>query len=246
MPMIEEMEAAGKWLFRRRSGLPLLLLVLFFAGLANFAYPFGSHPWDQFWEVLCLVVSLSGLATRVMTVGFAPCRTSGRNRKEQVADELNTTGMYSVVRNPLYFGNFLVGLGMSLFLREWWPPITYALLFILYYERIVFAEEVFLREKFGQAYLDWAADTPAFVPRLGRWKPPALPFNGKKVLRSEHQTLLVIVCTLYCFEFLEDYRVNGRIETDWMWNGILACTLIIFTAIRILHKCTSVLKDRRT
>ena len=38
-------------------------------------------------------------------------------------------------------------------------PLLYMLIFTLYYERIIFAEEMFLRREFGQAYLDWAATT---------------------------------------------------------------------------------------
>ena len=32
--------------------------------------------------------------------------TSGRNTHDQVADSLNTSGIYSIVRHPLYVGNF--------------------------------------------------------------------------------------------------------------------------------------------
>ncbi|MGC9453013.1 MAG: methyltransferase family protein, partial [Oceanipulchritudo sp.] len=46
--------------------------------------------------------------------------TSGRNTKQQVAYSLNTTGFYSVVRNPLYLGNFFMYLGIALFTHHWW------------------------------------------------------------------------------------------------------------------------------
>ena len=122
MPLIEEMEATGRWLFRWRGYLPLAALVLFAVGLQHFAYPFGSHRWDQAWELACLVISVLGVGVRVATVAVAPRRTSGRNRKGQVADTL------------------------SLFLRAWWMPVIYSLVFVLYYERIIFAEEMFLSQ----------------------------------------------------------------------------------------------------
>ena len=196
MPLIEEMQSSGRWLFRRRSYVPLVMVTLLAIGVAEFRYPFGSHALDTGWEFICLGLSLAGLAARAATVGFAPRHTSGRNTSKQVADTLNTTGMYSIVRNPLYLGNYLVGLGPALFLREWWIPIIYTLVFMLYYERIVFAEEGFLREKFAQAYMDWAAATPAFVPRLRQWKRPAISFNIRKVCRQEHQTLLLIIARI--------------------------------------------------
>ena len=41
--------------------------------------------------------------------GFAARNTSGRNTGQgQVADKLNTTGAYSLTRNPLYLGNALM------------------------------------------------------------------------------------------------------------------------------------------
>ena len=53
-------------------------------------------------------------------MGFAPRGTSGRNTLGQVAEVLNTSGMYSVVRNPLYLGNFVIWLGLALFIKVWW------------------------------------------------------------------------------------------------------------------------------
>jgi protein-S-isoprenylcysteine O-methyltransferase Ste14 len=72
-----------------------------------------------------------------------------------VAEVLNTTWMYSLVRNPLYLGNFIIWLGLALFINVWWCTIIVILSFILFYERIIFAEEKFLREKFGKTF-KWA------------------------------------------------------------------------------------------
>lgn len=53
--------------------------------------------------------------------------------------------MYSIVRNPLYLGNFLMVLRVVLVLRVWWLSLLYLLVFTIYYERIIFAEEMFLK-----------------------------------------------------------------------------------------------------
>jgi len=245
MLLIEEMEATGRWLFRRRSYLPFVTIVLLFVALNHFTYPFGSHRWDQAWELLCFPVSFAGLALRVVTTGYAPKGTCGRNMKTQVAEQLNTTGMYSIVRNPLYLGNFFIALGMFLFPRVWWVPLVYTLLFTLYYERIVFAEEVFLRRKFGRLFEDWAAKTPAFVPRPSHWKPPASPFNLRKVLRQEHQTLFGIVAVYYGLEVVGDYVVDHELFVDAAWNVAMALAAAFFLTIRVLRRYTTVLKDRK-
>ncbi len=243
MPMIEEMQASGNWLFRWRSYLPLAMVVLLFMGIGHFAYPFGSHRWDQAWEILCLSVSLVGLWVRVLTVGHAPSGTSGRNTQRQVADSLNVAGMYSVVRNPLYLGNFLAGLGPTFFLRVWWIPAIYCLVFMLYYERIIFAEEAFLRQKFGAPYVDWARKTPVFWPRFHQWQPSTRPFNWRQVLRREHQTLLGIVAVFFALEAIGEWYLGQSLFDDSMWNAIAAAALAVFAIIRALRKFTPLLKD---
>jgi len=245
MQLIEEMEATGRWLFRWRSYLPFVTIALLFVALNHFTYPFGSHRWDQAWELLCLVVSLAGLALRVVTTGYAPKGTSGRNMKRQVAEQLNTTGMYSIVRNPVYLGNFLIALGMFLFPRLWWVPLVYTLLFALYYERIVFVEEAFLRRKFGRLFEDWAARTPAFLPRPSRWQSPASPFNLRKVFRQEHQTMFGIIVVFYLLEVVGDYFVDHELFADPAWNAAIVLAAIFFLTVRVLRRYTMVLKDRK-
>jgi protein-S-isoprenylcysteine O-methyltransferase Ste14 len=243
LPLIEEFEALGHWLFRWRSYLPLATVALLFWGLAYFDYPFGSHFLDQIWEVLCLGVSFLGLIVRSLTIGWAASRTSGRNTARQVAESLNTTGMYSIVRNPLYLGNFLMVLGVVAFLRIWWIPLIYMLLFALYYERIIFAEEMFLRRKFGRNYLDWASKTPAFFPRFSQWKAPGLPFAWKKVLRREYHGVIAIVAGMFVLEVLGDLYIRHAFNVDTMWKILLPLATLAYGVVRFLHKRTSVLRD---
>ena len=117
MALREEFERTGNWLFRWRSYLPLLLVGLFLVALTNFRYPIGSYELDRNWKIICLLISFSGLALRMYVVGCVPRGTSGRNVTEQRAEVLNTTGIYSLVRHPLYLGNFLIWFGIILSVR---------------------------------------------------------------------------------------------------------------------------------
>jgi protein-S-isoprenylcysteine O-methyltransferase Ste14 len=45
-------------------------------------------------------------------------------------------------------------------MRDWWVTVIFILAFCLYYERIIIAEESFMRRKFGKTYEDYAAQTP--------------------------------------------------------------------------------------
>ena len=120
MALQEEFETTGDYFFRWRSYLPLVMAVLFILALAQFRYPFAHHGLDLAWDIGCLAVALLGQGVRFFTVGFVPRGTSGRNTRGQVADTLNTTGMYAVVRNPIYLGNFIIWFGLSLFMKSLW------------------------------------------------------------------------------------------------------------------------------
>lgn len=244
MALLEELETSGNWLFRWRSYLPLVPAVLIFSGLGYFKYPYESHFLDEIWELLCLCVSTLGLVVRALTIGFAASRTSGRNTKEQVADSLNTTAMYSIVRNPLYLGNFLMVLGVVIFLRVWWIPLLYLLLFALYYERIIFAEEMFLRRKFGQDYLDWASRTPAFFPRIRQWKSPLSPFSWEKVLRREYHGAMGVVASLFLLELASDVWIGKGLVADLLWIYVLSLSFGGYLLTRIAHKHTTWFKTR--
>lgn len=242
MPLKEEFETAGNRIFRRRSYLPLLAIVLFAMAFRHFTYPWGSHRLDQMWEILCLLISFIGLAIRALTVGYAPKGTSGRNTtKGQVARIVNTTGMYSIVRHPLYLGNFMMWLGISLFLRLWWLNLICMLIFWLYYERVMFAEEEFLRKKFGDTYVDWAKKTPAFFPKFKNWQRPQLPFSFRTVVKREYLDFFGVIAAFTLLEFVGDVVVEGRFTLDWMWLMIFIVGLVIFLTCRILRKKTRIL-----
>ena len=192
MALKEEFENTGNWLFRWRSYLPLAVIGIFLLALLEYSNKLGHRGGLEYIEEsICFIVSFFGLIIRIFTIGYTPERTSGRNTKNQVAETLNTTGIYSIVRNPLYLGNFFMGFGIILFPGLWYLVLMYILFFCLYYERIIFAEEAFLREKFGAEYLAWANCTPVFIPRFGKYRKADLPFSLKNVLRRESTTVFL-------------------------------------------------------
>ena len=244
MPLKEELERSGTWLFRWRSFLPLLILVPIAAALKNFDYPFQSHKLDLMWEIVCLTISFIGLGIRIFTLGFVPKGTSGRNTRRVKGDLLNTTGMYSIVRHPLYLGNFFIGFGISLFLHLWWFTLLFVLVFWLYYERIIFAEEEFLRKEFQQVYLKWANATPAFIPQLRNWKPPEVPFSFRTAIKGEYGTLMAIIASFTFLEILGDFFAEGKIILDLLWVSIFLMAALLYATVRIIHKKTRILKEK--
>ena len=241
MKLNDQLEASGNWLFRWRSYLPLLLLGLSLASLRGFKYPGDSRALDLVWELFASVLGFLGVAIRAYAVGCAAQRTSGRNVREQVADSLNVTGIYSIVRHPLYVGNSLMWFSVALFAESWSLAIIILLVSALYHERIIFAEEAFLERKFGDTFREWAAHTPAVWPKFSLWKPPSLPFEWRHALQREYHGLFGLVTAFLAVDIASDWFSLHRLELDPVWMSIWLTGLVMFVVVRILRKRTRLL-----
>ncbi len=240
MALIHEFERTGNWLFRRRSWLPVILAV---AGMMMM--PLVNRQailYDIEEEMVFLGVSLFGQLIRIITVGFAPGNTSGRNTAGgQIADVINTTGIYSVVRHPLYIGNYFMWLGPVLFLRSVWVVIVFTLLYLLYYERIIFAEEQFLRRKFEDAYDKWSETVKAVIPSFKNYIPPSLPFSILTVMRREYNSFINIFVIFTALDLVRNYILSGRISVTSLWGWLLGGAFLLWIIIRTIHKKTTLL-----
>lgn len=242
MALREQFESSGGWLFRWRGYLPLPIIALILLVMRDFHYLGGSRQWNALWEWTCVAVSFCGLGIRAFTVGHAPRNTSGRNAREQRADSLNTSGIYSIVRHPLYLGGFFIYLGVVAFAHVWWLIVICVLAFWLYYERIMFAEESYLRDKFGHAFEQWAARTPAFVPDLQLWQPPDLPFSPRNVLRREYNNFFSVVLILTGLEEAGRYFAEGRLLIDPAWAIFFCAGFAIWIVLRTIKRNTEWLR----
>ena len=71
------------------------------------------------------------------------------------ATSLQTNGIYSVSRNPMYLGLLFVYLGVALIFGNWWIIILLPLLFVLINYFIILPEEKYLLKAFGASYSDY-------------------------------------------------------------------------------------------
>ena len=110
--------------------------------------------------------------------------------------QLATTGPYAHVRNPLYFGSFLLAAGFAIAAH----PVL--LLFVAAFWGLIYwptmqRERANILGRFPEAYPRWAEHVPMFVPRLTPWRQPGVtgePWNASLYLKHrEWQAALVYV-----------------------------------------------------
>lgn len=240
MSLVEEFDKRGNWFFKYRSYLPVILYPLATIVLiAEFKQDIKLPELS--WSIICLAISLLGLFVRILVIGFMPKGTSGRNTEKQVAETVNTKGIYSVVRHPLYLGNYLMWLGIILYVNNIWFAITCSLLFWLYYERIMFAEEQFLKGKFGDQYLKWSMTAPPFFPKLKGWQKADLEFSLKNVLKREYNGLFAVGISFAYLNVLKNYLASREFIITDFWLYTLIITFLFFIVLRTLKKTTRIL-----
>jgi protein-S-isoprenylcysteine O-methyltransferase Ste14 len=239
MAMVHELEKSGTWLFRRRSWLPMTVIALAigYIFIANRSAIF----FNSMYEIIFVAVSVLGEIIRSYTVGYVPKNTSGRNVMDQLADELNTTGVYSVVRNPLYIGNFFMWLGPVLFLRSVWCTIIFVLAYWLYYERIIFAEEQFLRRKFGEIYDNWTYKVKAVIPTFKNYKKSDLGFSFRNVLKREYNSLTNMFIVFAVLDITRNLAITGKIYVEPLYISMVVAAAIFWCVVRYLVKRTNFL-----
>jgi protein-S-isoprenylcysteine O-methyltransferase Ste14 len=245
MALIHSFEKSGNYLFRNRSHIPVVLFILAIPVIYFTNISFLSSTTRSLVLILAISLSITGFIIRAITIGSTPAGTSGRNTREgQVAEQLNTTGIYSIVRHPLYLGNYLMWIGIVVFTYNIYFVIIISLAYWLYYERIMFAEERFLEKKFGQAYLDWSLKAPAFFPALTKYRKSTMILSLKSVFRREYSGVLATVFGFWFIDNLRFYFETGSFDYTRASNIVLAVTIIVVFILRSLKHYTKVLDEK--
>ncbi len=237
----EQFVSSGQWLFRWRSYLPLITVLVILLGLRDAWYINRGEMASLTWEAVCLALSFSGFALRCFIVGTAPIGTSGRNVREQVAFSLNTTGMYSVVRHPLYLANLLMVLGPALYSLSLWALVITVLSSWLFYERIMVAEEAFLQQKFGQQFENWAGRVPAIVPAVKHWQPAQMAFSWRSVLKREYNGFAAVIVLFILLDLYGAWIIRGEITLNSPRQWLLGLALLVWVGLRSMRKHTRLL-----
>lgn len=234
-----EMARSGKRLFFVRglyiyTIIAIGTLLVWRTGISG---PFADATANCAWFWLSLGVAAAGALVRVITSGFAALGTSGRAKVAAEAAELNTTGPYSLVRNPLYVGRILNFTGIAMLTGSWVYGAIVFLLAVLVYERVSIYEEEYLREKFGPAHAAWAKDVPALLPRVHGWVKPKYPFWWRRMLWREQNKLFLLVTAVVLYYLARiDFEFGAIPEGHLPWfyaYGVLVVIRFIIGGLKM-------------
>lgn len=222
--------ALSERLFRRRKMLPM---AFFLSGLLALlmARPFTIIDDTLFFSLICFLISLSGWILCLLTVGYTPNRRSVSDKctdipteRAVLAEKFHTTGMYSVMRHPLHVSEFLMRLGVILYVGVNWYIVGAVLLYLFCMEKIIIVEERRLEERFGELFQDWSLRIPAFFPNRKAWQKPSARFALGYALGKGFKSLFVLLLS-FVIVHLVKIRVVEFIWTVapfWLYLGLIA------------------------
>ncbi|MCR4337593.1 MAG: isoprenylcysteine carboxylmethyltransferase family protein [Candidatus Omnitrophica bacterium] len=132
----------------------------------------------------------------------------GHKRAHSARGEgLVITGLYQVVRNPMYLGTFLLGVGFVFIVWPWWSFPIFTWLFYIRFMRQVTVEEAFLKKRFGKSYEDYCQQVPRLLPSWQNCK----SLDIKRVFpweetwsTQEKRGLLIWPFLAFLFEILQE------------------------------------------
>lgn len=114
---------------------------------------------DEYIEPLGFSLILLGQIIRVSARGY-------KAEHSCESQALIQGGPYQVVRNPMYLGIFLIGLGVVLAVFKWWAAVIFVIVFIIRYIMLIYKEERKLLTVFPESYKDYCKKVPRILPSL--------------------------------------------------------------------------------
>ena len=118
------------------------------------------------WVIVGSLIVLTGLVLCTLSfITLGPALTATPVPKASAP--LRTTGVYRLVRHPIYFGVLVAAAGFIVAVGTWWTALMWVVLYEFFTIKATW-EDRLLAERHQQAWVDWAEHTPGLLPRLRR------------------------------------------------------------------------------
>lgn len=232
MAFLNTFEKHGKVLLRYRGQVPAILLVLAVPAMYYTSYGYISDEIKVVLTLFSVLFSLIGIGLRAYTIATTPRRIKVSRNEVKVPETLFISGIYSVLRHPIYLGNFFVWSGVALFVFNLWFALLFLLLYGIYFERVIFAEERFMERKYGNQYVEWSLHVPAFIPVLSRFQKGLFKISLSSVIFRESPVWILTAFGYAWIDVLRNYFTFGEFSLHrfsvYFFGGISLLSAVFF------------------
>ena len=228
------MVTIGNFLFHTRNGLFPLVYALFI---------FKSQPLIADYRLAALIgflVAASGQLLRAVTVGLEYIIRGGRHR-QVYAEKLVQGGIFAHCRNPLYLGNYVILLGVSLASNSILFCAIAVPFFAFAYWAIIAAEENYLRKKFGQEFDEYCARVNRLMPNLSGVSRTlnGMRFNWRRLITAEYGSAYIWLAAVPLMT-LKNTWLAGQYHAGnpivWISWSLLGIATLAYALARFLKK----------
>ena len=205
----------------------LLSIIIIFTGVL---YIFKGLYWQSL-----LVDNIKDCFGLVLILKGSFLRMSGRGHKKahsKRSESLVTSGPYTLTRNPMYLGSFLLGCGFVLLVWPLWLLPVFAWLFYVRFNKQMIKEEEFLTKSFGETYKTYCRKVPRLFPKISKMLKAKTReiFNFDEMFSTkESRNLWTWPLLAFVLESLQEILIFGG--TD------LVRTLLLFIVTFCVYLC---------
>mgnify|MGYP004003526383 FL=1 len=108
----------------------------------------------------------------------------------------------------------------------------------------MYAEEMFLFDKFGGLYEKWAEKTPAFIPGFKNFEKPGIIFSWKKILKKEKNGITAVFLIFFFFDFIGNIIAADKFLIVLnFWFYAMVISFIFYLILKFLKHKTTVLDE---
>ena len=197
-----------------------------------------SELSDAVIESCGLALIIFGQLMRVSARGF-------KAEHSQQGEALIDSGPYSLVRNPMYLGILLIGIGVVMMLFNWWLALVFILIFFIRYILLIDKEESKLTALFGDSYLKYKQKVPRILPSwVAILQAEFIEYLPLKLawLKKEIGTIAIVLFIALFLESWEDISKNG-VEIYIQEVLVMLIILLLFLSLSVyLIKRTNVIE----
>lgn len=189
------------------QGLSIFISIVITVFLHTMLFPrWEGRRWNDLFNFLGIILVLSGFLFRV-------CARGHKEEKSSQGRSLVKDGPYAIIRNPMYFGTLLIGIGTIAVLFQFWVVFLFLTVFLLIYVPQVRKEEAVLAAMFKEEYREYSKAVPGYFPRIRS----LLHLRGYLDLklswvRKEFSSFVFTLIAISAIEIWEDASLFGPAE----------------------------------